>query len=147
MEIKVKRIDFNANYTTGKMYIDGDYFCDTCEDMDRMPRGVCLNKADTLAEIKKVKIVGETAIPAGTYQVILSMSNRFGKVLPEILDVPGFVGIRIHSGNTSADSQGCILVGRLIRPGYLSKSQDTMKQLMTLLTNLPKNEKIMIEIG
>lgn len=84
MKIYVERTYKKEKYTIGKMYIDGEYFCDTLEDTVR-PKGV--------------KIYGETAIPASTYKVVLSYSPKFKRVLPEVLSVPMFTGIRIHRGN------------------------------------------------
>lgn len=94
MKLEVIRKIFNTNNTIGDLYIDGVWFCHTLEDV-----------------IRDVKIKDQTAIPYGTYKVILSLSNRFKRILPEILSVPGFVGIRMHNGNTEADTSGCILVG------------------------------------
>ena len=115
MKIKVKRIAFKDTYTIGKFYIDDVYFCDTLEDKVR-PDGV--------------KVYGETAIPHGTYKVIMSMSNRFKKELPLIVDVPMFEGIRIHGGNTEADTHGCILVGKNTDIGKLTQSQVYLKVLL-----------------
>lgn len=108
MNIIVKRIAKRASYTIGKLYIDGTYFCDTLE-----------NPIRDLS--KEKKIYGNTAIPAGTYKIVLdAVSPRFkdrawakpydGK-LPRLLNVPQFDGVLIHPGNTSADTSGCILVG------------------------------------
>lgn len=96
MLIEVIRVMCGANCTIGKMYIDGVEMCYTLEDVVR-PDGV--------------KIYGETAIPAGRYRVIVNRSNRFQCDMPLILDVPNFSGVRIHPGNTAADTHGCILVG------------------------------------
>jgi hypothetical protein len=96
MKLTLKRTAKKPTYTIGKLYIDGTYFCDTLEDTVR-PAGV--------------KIPGQTAIPAGEYKVVLTVSNRFKRLLPEILNVPDFIGIRIHRGNTYKDTEGCILVG------------------------------------
>jgi hypothetical protein len=63
-----------------------------------------------------VKVQDETAIPAGSYKMRISKSPKFGRLLPEILDVPGFSGIRIHKGNTAADSSGCLIIGRRLGP-------------------------------
>ena len=95
MKIKVKRYEFRDTYTVGRMYIDDVYFCYTLEDKVR----------------EGEKVNGQTAIPTGTYNVIIDVSTRFGKQLPHILNVPNFTGVRIHSGNTSKDTEGCILVG------------------------------------
>lgn len=107
MELTLKRIAKKDTYTIGKLYVDDEYFCDTLEDKDRG-----LTSDMPLEDIKKVKVYGQTAIPIGRYQVVMNMSTRFKKVMPLLLNVPGFDGIRIHSGNTAADTQGCILLGQ-----------------------------------
>jgi hypothetical protein len=94
MQITVKRTFKGPEYTIGKLYIDGAYFCDTLEDT-----------------VRAEKIAGKTAIPAGKYKVKKTMSPRFKTVLPEILNVPNFTGVRIHSGNTAKDTDGCLLLG------------------------------------
>ena len=116
--IVLRRIFFGPDYTIGKLYIDGEYFCDTLEDKVR-PDGI--------------KIYGETAIPAGKYKVVLSQSARFKRLLPAILDVPDFKGIRIHAGNTAIDSHGCILVGKNKIKGSISQSRVTENALMEYL--------------
>lgn len=126
MEIKVKRIARKNNYTIGHLYVDGEYLCDTLEDKDRG-----LKDTDDLEHIKKVKVKGETAIPMGTYKVRLTYSPRFKKTLPLIENVKGFDGIRIHSGNTPKDTEGCILVGKNTVVGMVTQSKDTLKELMT----------------
>lgn len=82
--------------TIGELSIDGQHECWTCEDVVRPPG---------------VKVPGQTAIPAGRYRVTVTFSNRFQRLLPLVNDVPGFTGIRIHPGNTAADTEGCILPG------------------------------------
>lgn len=106
MDIKIKRYIFSDVSTIGDMFIDGHYFCKTLEDTDRG-----LDSHMSLEEIKKIKVHSQTAIPKGTYQVVVSFSNKFQKSLPELLDVPGYSGIRIHTGNKAEDTEGCILVG------------------------------------
>lgn len=115
MQINVKRTFKGQKYTIGKLYIDGHYLCDTLEDTVR-PAGT--------------KIAGKTAIPAGTYKVKKTMSPRFKKVLPEILNVPGFSGVRIHAGNTAADTDGCLLLGLNKAKGKVLESQATMAFFM-----------------
>ena len=95
MLIEVKRFEFKDTYTIGKMYVDGVYECYTLEDVVR----------------KGAKVYGQTAIPTGTYNLIINHSNRFNRDLPLLENVPNFTGVRIHAGNTSAHTEGCILVG------------------------------------
>lgn len=116
MKVEVKRIFKGKNYTIGKLFIDGAYFCDTLEDAVR-PAGV--------------KIAGKTAIPAGTYLVKKTMSPRFKKVLPEILNVPNYTGVRIHAGNTAADTEGCLLLGFNHAKGAVLDSANTVARFMT----------------
>lgn len=89
--------------TFGALYLDGAWQCWTLEDAVREIPG---------QPVSAWKVPRETAIPQGRYTVVLSHSQRFGIVLPELLAVPGFTGVRIHAGNTIADSEGCVLVGR-----------------------------------
>jgi hypothetical protein len=89
--------------TPGTLLVDDKFECFTLEDVVR--EVLELRVADW-------KVESRTAIPVGTYQVTIDLSARFGKQMPHILDVPGFDGIRIHSGNTSADTEGCILLGQ-----------------------------------
>ena len=95
MLIEVKRFEFKDTHTIGKMYVDGIYECYTLEDVVR----------------NGTKVLGKTAIPTGEYKLIIDASVRFKQDMPHILDVPNFTGVRIHSGNTSADTDGCILLG------------------------------------
>jgi hypothetical protein len=95
MELTLKRTTLTPEFTLGELFIDGAFFCYTVEDTVRTGE----------------KIFGKTAIPYGHYKVILNMSNHFKKVMPLLLDVPQFEGVRIHSGNTANDSEGCIIIG------------------------------------
>lgn len=134
MELTLKRKYCKPSYTIGHLYIDGKKICDTIEDTVR----------DLVAE-RKVK--GRTAIPAGRYKVVLNWSPRFGRPLPLLLDVPDFDGIRIHTGNTAKDTDGCILVGRNTLPGTVTESKATMAELMHLLTAANnKREEIWITV-
>jgi hypothetical protein len=94
MELKIIR-EPNLECTPGQFYIDDNSFAYSLEDPER-----------------EFKIKGDTAIPRGRYKVILSMSARFKKELPLLLDVPGFSGVRIHGGNTKKDTLGCPLIGK-----------------------------------
>jgi hypothetical protein len=128
MEILIKREYKKKDYTISKMYINGEYFCDTLEDTDRG-----LTQVMTLAEIKEVKEDGRTAIPIGRYQVAYTYSPRFKKHLPLLLQVPAFEGVRIHSGNTHKDTEGCILLGENKAVGKVLNSRKTMDEFLRIL--------------
>ena len=142
MEIKAKRITpIDYPYTIGKMYIDGDYFCDTLEDRVRD-----INKNGKF-DNGEVKVAGETAIPYGRYQVVVNMSPRFKRELPRLLNVPNFEGILIHRGNTDKDSSGCILVGENKVKGKVINSTPYEQKLVSILKDVQnKGEEIWITI-
>jgi hypothetical protein len=131
-KLELKRIARKATYTIGKLYVAGKYFCDTLEDVDRG-----LIQTMPLAEIKRIKVMHRTAIPAGTYKMIVNVSPTKQRLLPRLLDVPGFDGILIHRGNTDADSSGCVLVGENMQVGKVLNSTKYELSLVDLL----KNEK------
>ena len=139
MKIEVKRIAKRSTYTIGKMYIDGNYFCDTLEDVDRS-----INQKDSLDTIKQIKVAGATAIPTGTYKVIVNMSPKFQRNLPRLIDVPGFEGILIHRGNTDKDTAGCILVGENKVVGKVINSTVYEKKLVNILQNTKEDITITI---
>lgn len=141
MNITLNRIAKKAKYTIGKLYINDKYFCDTLEDTDRG-----LTQSMTEQQIGSKKVYGETAIPTGTYRIIISYSNKFKKQMPLLLNVPGFAGIRIHSGNTEKDSLGCILVGKNKAVGKVLESIDTYSKLFSILQEANKKETIKITI-
>lgn len=120
MKLKLVRIAKRENYTIGKLYVEGEYFCDTLEDR---VRDLSVEK----------KIPGETAIPAGKYDLIVSMSPRFKRELPRLLNVPYFDGILIHRGNTEKDTSGCILVGENKVVGKVLNSTKYEIELTALL--------------
>lgn len=135
MELKLNRIFLGSSATIGELLVNDKYLCDTLEDRVR-PEGE--------------KVYGKTAIPEGTYEMVLSYSPRFKKILPEILNVPNFTGIRIHCGNSSADSSGCILVGTWDgeKEDWVSDSKIAFNKLMSLLEEATNNkEKITITIN
>ena len=128
MQLQLRRLYRKPEYTIGKLYIDGKYFCDVVEDKDRE-----LTQDMPLFQIKKIKVMHETAIPYGAYKVILSRSPRFKKVLPEILNVPGFSGIRIHNGVNKDSSSGCLIVGKNTIKGGVTNSKEYMEKLIEIL--------------
>jgi len=112
MKIQIKRLHKTENSTIGEMTIDGKWECYTLEDVER-----------------DVKIKSETAIPKGTYKVIINQSNRFKKLLPLLLNVSNFEGVRIHPGNTNHDTEGCILVGRTKSKDFIGQSRKAFESL------------------
>lgn len=140
MKILLKRIAKKATYTIGKIYVDEQYVCDCIEDKDRG-----LKQSMTLEQINKLKVFGQTAIPTGEYKVTLNVispkyskstwykQNANGARVPRILNVKGFDGVLIHTGNTAADSQGCVIVGVNDKVGIVSKSKETFKKLYQIL--------------
>ena len=141
MELLVVRYHKKPNYTIGKLFIDGDYFCDTLEDTDRG-----LSNAMPLSQIQAAKRKGTTAIPTGRYLMELTVSPRFGRTLPILIGVKGFEGIRIHRGNTDADTEGCILVGENKAVGKVLNSANTEQRLMERLQKINHTEQIYITI-
>ena len=150
MELLLKRIARRDSYTIGKLYVNGSYFCDTLEDKDRgldQSLPICVNRA------KKMK--GKTAIPVGKYRVTLDVkSERFGKKqqyaacsgkLPRLVNVPAFDGVLIHIGNTSADTEGCILVGRNKVVGAVLQSTEIFWKLYDVLQSAKDTIYIKIE--
>jgi hypothetical protein len=111
---------------------------------------ICQTLEDTFHEIGANgagKIAGKTCIPPGRYRVVLSFSNRFKRVMPELVNVPHFLGIRIHVGNTVEDTDGCILVGNRRKGGYLEESRLAYARLMQLLESADRaHEKVFITI-
>ena len=146
MELLLKRIARRNGYTIGKLHVNGKYVCDVIEDQDRFFYG-------------KPKMKGETAIPCGRYEITQNVfSNRFGNktfyknlcggYLPRLLNVPQFDGVLIHCGNSSADTEGCLLVGLNKVVGKVVDSQKTFTKLMKdyLLPAKRKGEKVYITI-
>ncbi len=127
MKLYLKRIHKTEHSTIGELYIDGKFQCYTLEDVER-----------------EVKIKNETAIPKGTYKIVITYSNRFKKQLPLLLNVPNFEGIRIHSGNTNHDTEGCILVGQTRSNDFIGSSRNSFNELFKKIKN-EKNIEITIE--
>jgi len=141
MELKLKRIARKDTYTIGKLYVNGEYFCDTLEDKDRG-----LNSSMSIKEISKIKVYGKTAIPTGTYTIIWSYSNKFKKPMPLLLNVPGYSGVRIHSGNTAQDTLGCILCGKNTIVGKVTNSRVYTNKLYSIVKSACNKEKVTLTI-
>lgn len=114
---------FTLTSTTGMLYVDGKFYCYVLEDTDRY-----LEKGGQ-------KVFGKTAIPRGTYRVIVDFSNHFQKFLPLLLNVPQYAGVRIHTGNTALDTEGCLIVGMLRSADKVSSSKMAFDGLLPKLKN------------
>lgn len=153
MKIKVERKWKKETYTIGRLYINGEFFCNTLEDTDRG-----LKQSDPITTIQKNKVYGETAIPTGKYKIEMNVvSPKYSAVkwyqdlckgkMPRLLNVPCFEGVLIHPGNTPLDTFGCILVGENKVKGKLINSRETFKNLYKQLRTAADNkEEITIEI-
>ena len=144
MEITVKRTFKGTSYTIGKLYIDGQYFSDTIEDAVRNLPAACPDTPKGRSCKCKEKVYARTAIPAGTYKVTMEYSPRFKRELPYLHDVPHFIGILIHSGNTDADSAGCIIVGRNTVKDKVLESRATLDKL---IARIEEEKDITLNIG
>jgi hypothetical protein len=133
MEILLKRHKPANGWTLSEWFVNGKKECYGCEDVVR-PSGE--------------KVFGETAIPAGTYQVVNTYSPRFGKYLPLLLNVPGYAGVRIHPGNYAKDTEGCLLPGTgLLADGSgVSNSRVAFEALFTKIKAAEKKERITLTI-
>lgn len=142
MEIKLHRKYRGTNYCIGKLYINNEYFSDVLEDPDRG-----LQDTMSIQEIQQLKVKGNTCIPYGTYDITITYSPKFKKRLPLINNVKGFEGIRIHSGNTSKDTEGCLLLGFNKIKGKVINSKETVDKFITIIQQtLNKGEKVTIQI-
>lgn len=149
MDIQLHRIDSTETSTYSTMEIDGKFICNTLEDVVRELPKTCPNTPKGIACNCAEKVYGKTAIPAGTYKVILSYSNRFKRILPEICNVPHFLGIRIHTGNSSKDTEGCIIPGTWDgkNKDWVSSSTIAFNKIMELLqAATDRKEEITITI-
>lgn len=132
MKLRLERSWPTNKCTIGSLLLDGAYECFTLEDVLR----------------DGPKVYGETAIPAGTYNVVVTPSQRFKRELPLLEDVPGFEGIRIHPGNTAENTDGCILVGRSKGPNYVSESRAAFNALYEKIqAALDAGDKVTLEIA
>ena len=142
MELRLERKYRSNNYCIDKLYINGKYFSDALEDPDRG-----LTDTMSLEEIKKIKIKGNTCIPYGTYNITITYSPRFKKNLPLLNNVKGFDGIRIHSGNTPQDTEGCLLPGfNKVKGQVIDSGVTTDKLIAQIQQVLNKGEKVTITI-
>ncbi len=130
MKLDLIRKEFTIYSTIGDFLIDGKRFCYSLEDV-----------------VREEKIKGETAIPYGTYEVIINWSSRFKKLMPQILNVPGFEGVRIHPGNDRDDTEGCLLIGYTKVKDFVGESQKAFHDFFPLLEEGLKTGKVLITIS
>lgn len=144
MIVTVTRQVFTSNSTIGSLFINGAFMCFTLEDEDKLAKGV-------------PKAFGTTAIPMGEYDLQVTRSNRFSAIakkdvyLPLLVNVPGFEGVRIHSGNDSTHTEGCVLLGMVRNADTIGMSRIAMQKFMDAIciydNGIPKlKEKTTIEI-
>ena len=132
MKLLLRRLECMIDHTAGNLLIDGQFECMTLEDQVRCGP----------------KVFGETAIPAGTYDVVVTYSPHFKRDLPLVLGVPGFEAIRIHPGNTTNDTEGCILVGQFMQGNELRNSRAAFDALYSKIeTSIKNGQKITLEIS
>lgn len=120
VDLTLVRHTWHEDYTLGTLYSNCRPFCFTLEDADRLTFGM-------------PKLPGQTAIPPGIYSVAITKSQRFKRYMPEILNVPDFQGIRIHSGNYPQETEGCPLVGDTLKNGFVGESRIAYNRLFNLL--------------
>lgn len=139
MKLELERDLFTSKSTIGQLWVDGIEFCFTLEDPVREKEGV---------PVKGWKIQGDTAIPRGIYNVEITYSNRFQRDLPILENVEGFTGIRIHPGNTSVDTEGCILVGRTRGENFVGESRAAFNELFSMIEKaLGAGDTVVIEVS
>jgi hypothetical protein len=132
MKLSLERVQKDPDVTIGSLSVDGEWECWTCEDAVR-PLGV--------------KLAGQTAIPVGMYQIEITYSPRFQRDLPLLIGVPNFSGVRIHPGNTAADTEGCILVGHDRYAKSIGHSRIAFEQLFAKIRVAAiKRAPILLEI-
>lgn len=140
MEIAIKRLWPVPGTTVGILYADEQQVCFTLEDE------VC--QIDGL-DVAEWKVQNQTAIPRGRYNVVMDFSNRFGKIMPHLLGVPGFTGIRIHGGNRASDTEGCIIVGeKRIDDQTIADCPPALDSITSLIEQaIANNEEVWVTVS
>lgn len=131
-ELTLNRRIFTNKSTIGELLIEGKWQCWTLEDVVRKP--------------DEEKVLGKTAIPEGRYEIVLSPSSRFKRLMPYLLEVPKFTGIMFHPGNTDVNTDGCILVGQTRNVDFIGASKLAFNALYAVLTDLLALDKVFITI-
>lgn len=139
VKISLQRTWCGLQCSIGTLTVDGVFECFTLEDRVRERRG---------EPVESWKVPGETAIPFGTYNVVITPSQRFKRDLPLLENVPGFSGVRIHPGNGPEDTEGCILVGRAKWHDHVSESRLAFETLFAKIKRaLAEGEQVSMEIS
>ena len=122
---------FTDTSTIGELFLNAEFLCSTLEDT-----------------VRNHKIPGETAIPAGDYEIIINLSNRFNRLMPLLLNVPYYKGVRLHNGNTSADTLGCILVGEYDSktPNFIGNSRVTYEEVFPKIQQVLEKDRLWIHV-
>lgn len=132
MRLSLERLQCGATCTIGKLFVDGVFECYTCEDVVREDG---------------VKVFGETAIPSGEYEIKITFSPHFQRDLPLLIGVPNFEGVRIHCGNTAADTEGCLLVGQHVTSDGVGSSRLAFEALYPKIqAALEAGQKVTVKI-
>lgn len=128
LELLLERDIIEPEFSLGHLYVAMQFYGYTCEDADR-----------ALEDHPEAKIHGQSAIPRGRYRLATSLSQRFGRELPILENVPGFSGVRIHGGNTAADTEGCILLGRVRTRNGVANCADRVVSLTKVINDTEAN--------
>lgn len=144
MVIRIDRQWKKAEYTISRVFINGNYYgCNALEDTDRG-----LLQSMQLSELQRRKIKGKTAIPRGYYDVRITYSQKYKRMMPLVVDVPAFSGIRLHSGNSAKDTEGCILFGKNDKVGWISDSRYWTNKIYNEIERaLNRGEKVTLIVG
>jgi len=141
MELELTRSTKTNKSSIGELAIDGVFECFILEDKDRG-----LRQGMPVSELMALKIKKETAIPTGRYEIVVSFSDRFQKMLPLLLDVPAYEGIRIHPGNTDTNTEGCLLPGKSKSANAVGSSRIAFTALFDKIKAALQREKIFITV-
>lgn len=135
--IKVEIYEKGLTYRKGNLYVNGKLRMKTLEPADSY-----LYQENGLNFIKTAKSYGKCAIPYGTYQVKMIHSNKFNRQIPHLLNVPGFLGIEMHTGNSSVDTEGCLLVGMSDKKGldWINYSRTAFQALIDIINEISDND-------
>ena len=140
MELTLNRNPSTSESTISPLYVNGKFQCYILEDVVRQIEG---------QPVSSWKVYGKTAIPRGRYKIVLSYSQRFKRILPELINVDGYLGVRIHSGNTDLDTDGCLITGDKVTATEIvgGTSRPALENLINVLESAyNKNEPIYITI-